>query len=128
NFRAAVHVVVLLVLLLLRQGAIGQVRISEFLVSNTTGLLDQDGTPQPWVEIWNANRSTSQSLQNWRLTDGTSQWIFPAVSLPPNERIVVFLSGKNRSVVSAPLHTSFTLNPAGGTLRLHDSAGAVVKN
>jgi hypothetical protein len=28
-------------------------RLTEFLAINTLGKKDEDGTPQPWVEIWN---------------------------------------------------------------------------
>jgi hypothetical protein len=108
--------------------ATAQVRIAEFLVVNTNGILDQDSSPQPWVEIWNTNRVSAQSLASWRLTDGTTQWVFPAVTIPPNDRLVVFLSGKNRIVATAPLHTSFTPNPAGGLLQLQSSAGTPVSS
>src|SRR5688572_27160538 len=90
-------------------------RITEFLPVNTTGLQDQDGTFQPWIEIWNPNPSQSASLTGWRLEHGASQWTFPAgMIIPPRDYVVVFASGKNRTTLTAPLHTNFTLNAAGG--------------
>jgi hypothetical protein len=101
--------------------AVGQdVRITEFMPVNTTGLLDQDGTPQPWIEIWNPNPSSKVVLTNWRLSHAGTQWTFPTdFEIPPDEYVVVFASGKNRVDPTAPLHTSFTLNSNGGaTLQL----------
>ena len=36
----------------------------------------------------------------------------------PDERMIVWASGKDRRVVDAPLHTNFTIPAAGGTLQL----------
>ena len=93
------------------------VRITEFMPVNTAGLQDEEGTFQPWIEIWNTNVAPTGkvNLTNWKLVNGASQWTFPAgMEIPPGEMLVVFASGKNRNVVTAPLHTSFVLNPDGG--------------
>ena len=84
-----------------------------------------------WIEIWNASASatTRTSLANWRLTtasDGSTFWLFPAIEIAPDERIIVWASGKNRRVATAPLHTNFTLTKAGGYLALRNSANSIV--
>ncbi len=94
------------------------IRISEFLVTNTTGITASDGVRYGWVEIWNPSRTIRHNLFGFQLTDGTNTWVFPSVDLLPDDRLLVWASGLNRAVPMGPLHTNFTLNPAGGTLRL----------
>ncbi|MHA3773562.1 DUF7453 family protein [Verrucomicrobiota bacterium sgz303538] len=94
------------------------IRISEFLVTNTTGIVDEDGSHQGWIELWNPSRTTRYVLSGWKLTDGTNTWTLPTVYIMPDDRLLVWASGKDRRTASAPLHTSFQLNPAGGNLQL----------
>ena len=102
--------------LVLVTGSLAQdVRISEFLPVNTAGLKDKDLTFQPWIEIWNTSTSVKVTLTGWKLVHGATQWPFPSgMEIPPAEYVVVFADSKNRAVLTAPLHTNFTLNPAGG--------------
>jgi hypothetical protein len=101
------------------------VRISEFQASNITGIIDEDGDHSGWIEIWNPNPSGKVSLANWKLTDGTNTWTFPAVEVMPNKFLLVWASGKNRVVSTAPLHTSFTLPKTGGYLGLIRPANTI---
>ncbi len=76
-----------------------QVRISEFMASNTRTLLDEDGQTSDWIELQNTTTNTV-SLLNWSLTDSPGnpgKWRFPATNLPPKSFLIVFASGK-RSV------------------------------
>jgi hypothetical protein len=94
--------------------------ISEFLASNRQGLKDEDGEFQDWIELRNTG-STTVSLQGWFLTDSSAQlakWKVPATNLPPQQRLMVFASGKDRSMVGARLHTSFSLSTEGEYLAL----------
>lgn len=93
-------------------------RITEFMPSNVTGIRDEDNTVQDWIEIWNPSLSARTAMINWRLTNGVTTWTLPAFDLPPEERVIIWASGKNRRVSTAPLHTDFTLDGAGGTLTL----------
>ncbi len=104
------------------------VRISEFLPVNTTGLKDEDATVQPWIELWNASTTTKAMLTSWKLVHGASQWTFPStMEIPPGEYLVVFADSKNRTVLTAPLHTNFTLDAAGGgPLSLVNNVGTTV--
>jgi hypothetical protein len=108
------------------------IRITEFLATNTNDIVDGDGTHQPWIEIWNPNPVTttnpfgSVSLANWKLNNGTTTWTFPSVTIAPDERMIIWASAKDRTVVTAPLHTNFTIPAGGGTLKLLDPSSNVV--
>ncbi len=62
-----------------------QVRITEFMASNTHTLLDEDGDSSDWIELQNTS-TDSVSLLNWALTDSAGnpgKWRFPATNMPP---------------------------------------------
>ncbi len=104
--------------------------ISEFLASNSDGLRDRDGDSSDWIEIYNPT-SNSFNLDGWRLTDSASdlnQWVFPNVSLAPNEFLVVFASDKDRRVVGDELHTNFRLSTGGDFLALVNPSGVIVSS
>ena len=101
------------------------VRITEFLVSNVTDIVDEDLTHQPWIEIWNPSTTTSIALGGLKLSNGTTTWTFPSVSITPDERMVIWASGKNRTVTTAPLHTNFTL-PTTGSVQLLNASNIVL--
>ena len=110
-------------------------RLTEFLAVNSTGLKDEDGTAQPWVEIWNQSQVSVLTLTNYKLSStppspGTATvWTIPSIQIMPDERIIIWASGKNRSVVTAPLHTSFILpSAAGSTLSLLGPTSGVVSS
>lgn len=101
--------------------------ISEFMADNKKTLHDEDGDSSDWIELFNAG-ATAVSLNGYYLTmqSNVTQWRFPNVTILPNEYRVVFASGKNRAVVTNPLHTNFKLEKAGGYLALLDPAGKMV--
>ena len=59
------------ILLIFCQSLHAQVRISEFMASNTHTLLDEDGDSSDWIELQNTT-TNSVSLLNWALTDSAS--------------------------------------------------------
>lgn len=98
--------------------------LSEFLSGNyaTTGLKDEDGTLQDWIEIRNTSPGTV-SLYNWALSDDPedpAKWTFPSRLLGPGQYLVVFASGLDRrpSDPQKNLHTNFRLTRAKGYLGL----------
>lgn len=100
-------------------------RITEILATNVNGIVDEDGTHQGWIEIWNTSPTTkvqcappTSPSTTTKITDGTTTWTIPNVDIMPDERVIVWASGKNRLVSTAPLHTNFTLSAGGGTLRI----------
>jgi hypothetical protein len=103
--------------------ALTNIVINEFLAANTaaTGLLDEDGLLDSWIEICNRGAATV-NLAGWSLTDdaGTpAMWTFPATNLAAGKYLVVFASGKDRRVPGANLHTNFKLGTATNYLGLY---------
>ncbi len=97
-----------------------QLRITEFLAINDTGLDDADRDEEDWIEIHNAGRSPA-SLEGWYLTDtpgNPTKWKFPAVALESDAYLVVFASGKDRRDPAGELHTNFKLSGTGEYLAL----------
>ena len=94
--------------------------ISEFMASNTSGLVDEDGQSSDWIEIFNAG-SAAVPLAGWRLTDDAlnlSKWTFPATNLPPNGFLLIWASSKDRRLPGKPLHANFGLSADGEYLAL----------
>ncbi|HEY4417431.1 MAG TPA: LamG-like jellyroll fold domain-containing protein, partial [Verrucomicrobiae bacterium] len=117
----------LLLALLISYSTLAQVRITEFMASNTSTLADEDGDFSDWVEIQNTS-DTNVSLLNWSLTDSSGnpgKWRFPATNMPPKSFLVVFADGKDRVTPGAPLHTNFKLSANGEYLALFDPENAV---
>ncbi|MDF1860379.1 MAG: CotH kinase family protein [Verrucomicrobiales bacterium] len=84
--------------------------ISEFLASNNSGLVDENGADSDWIEIYNPN-SFAIDLAGYHLTDTSTdpdRWTFPAgTRLDGDSYLVVFASGTSK--LSGPLHTNFKL-------------------
>jgi CotH protein/lamin tail-like protein/Big-like domain-containing protein/thrombospondin type 3 repeat protein/immunoglobulin I-set domain protein len=102
-----------------------QLRITEFMASNTGTLADEDGDFEDWIEVQN-NSPATINLFNWSLTDKSgdlTQWRFPSTNLPPGGFLVVFASGKNRRTPGASLHANFKLDADGEYLALVDPTG-----
>ncbi|MCA9148399.1 MAG: lamin tail domain-containing protein [Planctomycetales bacterium] len=94
--------------------------ITELVADNQHGLKDDDGERSDWIEIFNAGDQPA-NLHDWHLTDDAAnlgKWTFPAVTLMPDEYLVVFASGKNRIDPTRPLHTNFKLSADGEYLGL----------
>jgi hypothetical protein len=109
------------------QPALAQVWISEFMASGAA-LKDEDGDTPDWVEIWN-DTPAPLALGGWHLTDNAAKlakWTFPATNLASGQFLVVFASGKDRSVAGAPLHTNFKLSSAGEYLGLVEADGQTI--
>jgi concanavalin A-like lectin/glucanase superfamily protein/CotH protein/lamin tail-like protein/Ig-like domain-containing protein len=109
-------VTTLLTALMLSASAFAQdVRINEFMASNTRTLQDEDREFSDWIEIFNAGTNVV-NLQNWGLSDDRSRpfrWRFPETNLNAGASMIVFASGKDRSIAGLPLHTDFKLQAGG---------------
>ncbi len=97
------------------------VGISEFMASNSTILLDEDGESSDWIEIFN-EQAEELNLAGWYLTDDVAdltKWQFPSRVVPGGGYLVVFASNKDRSGATDPeLHTNFKLSSGGEYLAL----------
>lgn len=97
-----------------------QVVIREFLAANDSGIRDDFGDREDWIEIQNVSDS-EVDLDGWMLSDDEDlpqKWTFPALSLPTGARLVVFASGRDRRDPAGVLHTNFSLSKGGEYLAL----------
>jgi len=104
-----------------------QLVINEFMARNDSeqplrngDLLDEDGDPSDWIEIYNPT-DESINLDGWFLTDDADdmrKWEFPAVEIARGGFLVVFASGKKRRDADGELHTNFQLRASGEFLAL----------
>ncbi len=79
----------------------GQIVINEVSSFNDSGngLIDEDGDAEDWIELYNAG-ATSVDLSNYKLIDGSSDtFTLPSVVIPSGDYLLIFASGKNRTVV-----------------------------
>ena len=105
-----------------------QVRITEFMASNTKTVTDDFGRYEDWIEIYNFS-TTNVALLDWALTDSDgdlAKWRFPNTNLPPRTHLVVWASNRDRKGVGAPLHTNFRLDSNGEYLGLIKPDGVTV--
>ena len=102
--------------------------ITELVASNDQGLEDENGDASDWIEIHNAGDAPA-NLDGWHLTDDDdrmTKWTFPAVTIEPDDYLVVFASGKDRIDPAQPLHTNFQLDADGEYLVLVQPDGRSV--
>lgn len=122
---------ILLFLALLASPVFAQTpRITEIMPVNATGFQD-DNFPTEfhgWIEIWNPDLFNRVIMTGWKFTHGASTYNIPAIEIPPDERMVIFTSAKNRTNVTLPLHTNFTLSPTGGTLNLVNASNVIISS
>src|SRR4051794_12160060 len=74
------------------------VHLNEFVASNVSGIVDEDGQQADWIELVNGS-AVAVNLAGWSLTDDPAEadkWVFPAVTLSPGQFLIVFASGKDR--------------------------------
>lgn len=86
-----------LILALTTTFANAQVVINEYCPS-TSVMADEDGDTSDWIELYN-NSETEISLEGWHLSDrmdNLAKWTFPAVTMPPQSYMLVYVSGKDR--------------------------------
>jgi hypothetical protein len=105
-------------------------RITEFLALNDGIVVDEDGDPSDWLELYNETAG-DVDLDGYYLTDDEDdlvQWRLPSVVMAPGQYLLVWASGKDRSVAGAPLHTNFRLSGSGEYLALVQPDGATIEH
>ncbi len=113
---------------LIQAQEVDQLFINEFMASNGQTIADEDGDFEDWIELYNAGPTTI-SLAGYGLSDNPAQpfrWVFPEVSLASGDFLLVWASGKNRTLPGAPLHTNFSISAAGEPLLLTHPADGLV--
>ncbi|MBN1517503.1 CotH kinase family protein [Candidatus Sumerlaeota bacterium] len=79
-------------------GAQGLV-INKLMAANDKTAFDDDGDYSDWIELRNTG-AAAINLYNYALTDSpgeSSPWRFPAITLQPDEYLIVWASDKNRT-------------------------------
>jgi hypothetical protein len=87
-----------LVFLFLSFQLFSQVLINEFSSSNLSGITDEDGDRNDWIELYNHSASEI-NLDGYHLSDDASylkKWTFPAIPLKSYSYLLIFASDKNR--------------------------------
>lgn len=103
------------------------VLVSELMAAGQTILADADGQFPDWVELHNVSGETV-NLKGWFLSDDPekpTKWEFPETELLPDQRLVVYCSGKD-GTVQGQLHTNFSLSAAGESVVLSSPLGVAV--
>ena len=103
-------------------GAYDGLVISEIMPSNARAVTDENGNYPDWVEIWNST-NRDMNLEGLGLSDrGDSiRFLFPAVTLAPDGRVVVFCDNTNQANPDRPFHAKFKLSSVGETVYLYDA-------
>jgi hypothetical protein len=97
--------------------------INEVVSSNSTIIGDEDNEFEDFIEIYNYG-SVAINLENFGLTDDENepfQWVFPNITLQPNEYLLVWASKKDRTDPTQQLHANFKISSGGETIILSDS-------
>ena len=104
-----------------RVGEYAGLVISEVMPSNATAVTDENGNFPDWVEIWNSTDHLI-NLEGVGLSDKGDRirFLFPAVSLVPDGRVVVFCDNTNQASPDRPFHAKFQLSSVGETIYLFD--------
>ena len=103
--------------------------ISEIMASNRTAVPDDTGSYSDWLELWNAS-GHAIDLEHVGLSDksDTIRFVFPAVTLQPDERVVVYASNSNQSEPGRAFHAKFKLSSIGETAYLYDPSGYLIQS
>lgn len=95
--------------------------INEVLPVNSSGLADNTGEREPWIELYNAG-ADSIHLDGWSLTDDYAildKWVFPTGAIvPANGFALVWADGEPNESSSGNPHANFRLRPSGGSVAL----------
>ena len=101
-----------------------EVRINEYMTSNTFTMYDCEGDYGDWVELYNPS-SDAFDLSGCGLTDNEAdpfKYTFPdGTVLNGGAYLVVFCDGKDKTDTDGMLHTGFSLSARDGFLSLYSS-------
>ena len=101
--------------------------INEIMSNNNSCVLDKDGEPSDWIELYNPTND-SINLNNYTLSDDANilnKWTFPNIHISAQGTLIIFASGKNLNA-SDELHTNFKLSSAGEFIYLSNSEETII--
>ena len=102
--------------------------LNEVLSVNTTGLTDNQGDREPWIELFNSSDAPI-SLEGFYLTDdylNLDKWAFPATAvINPGQFKVVFGDGEAGESTQDEWHTSFRVATGTGSIALTRFANGI---
>lgn len=100
-----------------------QVVINEFVAINSSGLVDNTGAFEDWIELHNTGPSTVD-LGGWRIADAGGSFTFPGgVTIPSGGYRVVIASGFVTRTTATEIHLPFKLSGTGEALVLTTPGG-----
>jgi hypothetical protein len=109
-----------------QMAAAGEIVINEVLATNVSGMQDQSGQNDDWIELYN-NTPNYISLKNAYLSDSYAtplKWQFPdAASIAPNSYLIVWA---DKDTTQSGLHANFKLSGAGEKLILSYAGSNIV--
>lgn len=104
--------------------------INEALPQNLTGLADNQGEREPWIELYNAG-ATPINLTGYALANGyanLSQWAFPpGATIQPGQFKVIIADGEPAESTASEWHTGFRLSAGAGSVVLAWSPGGATQ-
>jgi len=92
--------------------------INELQADNETGITDESGNFEDWIEIFNSSDSTI-SLGGLYLSDNNDEWVFPfsdSTVIPPNGFLIIWT---DKDDIEGVLHTNFKLSKSGEKVTLY---------
>ncbi len=101
--------------------------ISEVMTANSSAVPDENGEFNDWLEVWNSSDHPID-MNGVGLSDRSDRilFLFPATTLEPGGRLVVFASDTNNADPAGTLHAKFKLSSAGETVYLFDPSAYVI--
>ncbi len=125
--RLLIIFVLLLIPITILIGNSQKILINEFLTSNATGIVDEDGDYSDWIELYNTT-NTPINLSGWGITDNINKpkkWIFPSIVIKPYGYMIIFASGKDKIGANNEVHTNFSLSREGEYLGVIEPRGMI---
>ena len=102
-------------------------RITEIMADNSSAFPDENGNFPDWMELTNLSE-TPYNLSGLALSNrpDRARFIFPDITLQPDERLVVFCDNTNQNEAGKPLHAKFKISSITASIYLFDNTGYVI--
>ena len=102
-------------------------RITEIMADNTSAFPDEYGNFRDWLEIANfADHPINVKGLALSNRPDRARFIFPDMTLAPDEYIIVFCDNTNQNEPGKPLHAKFKISSITASIYLFDTHGYVI--